>query len=116
MLEPSSFIIELKYKCSCGTIHYLSVDEAKLGNKIYCDVCRKVNPVRPIESVKVLVNFKSRNSQPKNIENVFSQPVLDAHKYLGPMGYTKQSIADLQGRVHAKTKEDLIKEFLARQK
>lgn len=116
MLEPSSFIIELKYKCSCGTIHFMSVDEAKIGNKIYCDVCHKVNPVRPIESVKALVNFKSRNSQPKKVENAYSQPVLDAHKYLGPMGYTKQSIADLQGRVNAKNKQDLIKEFLSRQK
>ncbi len=116
MLQPFSFSIELKYKCDCGTIYYLSIDEAKLGNKIYCDVCRKINPVRPVESVKALVNFKTCNSRPKKVENDYSQPVLEAHKYLGPMGYTKQAIADLQGRVHAKNKQDLIREFLARQK
>ncbi len=116
-MRPYSFDVTFKYKCDCGTIHFLTLDEAKLGNKLFCDVCRKIHVVEPIKSARVLVDFKDRISETNKIRTTVVSPIIDeAHKFLKTMGYNVRSIAAVQEKVKAKDSKHLIKEFLASQK
>jgi len=116
-MRPYSFDVTFKYKCDCGTIHFLTLEESKLGNKLFCDVCRKIHVVEPVKSARVLVDFKDRITPSNKIRNTVVSPIIDeAHKRLKTMGYTMQSIALIQEKVKAKNSKELIKEFLASQK
>jgi hypothetical protein len=117
MLRPTGFDITFKYKCDCGTIHFITLEEAKLGNKLRCDVCCKIDVMEPIKSARVLVDFKDRISPSNKIRSSVVSPIIDeAHKQLKMYGYSVQSVAAIQDKVKARDSKQLIKEFLARQK
>ncbi len=115
-VAPTGFQIYLIYKCECKTEHALTLQEAKGEYTIVCSTCNKRHSIKPVKSVKALVNFSTSKIQSKRIENPKDTLVSEAYRVLKCQGYSLEDILRVQKEIGAKDKKVLIREFLAKQK
>jgi hypothetical protein len=116
-MKPKGFDIYLKYVCDCDREHFLTLQESKGSYTIVCDVCNKRHKIIPVESVKVLVNFKKCKTPTRTIEKLEKKPaglLQNAHRVLKSYGYTLEDLA--REKIQAGTPTEFVREFLAKQK
>lgn len=111
MLTPKSFNLDLIYKCDCGATHWITPEEAKTANFIIaCDVCKKKDVLRTVESIKVLVNFK-KDKKPHSFTSNISL-IGEAYDVLKNYGFAKSELKELESRIKSTNVEDWVKKFL----
>jgi hypothetical protein len=104
MLKPSTFDINLIYKCPiCGDDHWFRGVELVGRPLLHC--CGKTFEIKPISNIKINLAYSTSSNK-----EIFK----DAIEILKSYGYSSEEI--INSDISAADSTEFIKEFLARQK